>query len=397
MAPERDFEASGTDHGSFSDFVDRTRDETTRTAYALTGSIAEASMLAARAYARVLSRWGRLEGAAAGAFLRASLLRAARGVVPEAHAVEAVHESGWPLVDVPLPLVEDLSRRETSRRRLLGLLGVGLGAGAAGLTGWQVLRAVSDGKDDASTGGPGAAVNAGFQPLDSRAIVVNRSLTVEADLLLDHTGARHLAVRRGAEPIATVRLSGGRQLVRLPHPSGPGDELFLAICDPASWVHLRGSYHEPLTPRVQLMGDMTVAIGSAPDAYDYDTLVAGTASEVTVWPGDRGEGLRWTDEPDLWVYRLNGECSAHHQGAARGSSHHRDFPELQTIRLADGGLVFAVDGTDVEVIGQPTSALRYLQYGYVGHRPPPSGAPPAVLRWKDSDGKPHAVPLDDRL
>ena len=149
------------------------------------------------------------------------------------------------------------------------------------------------------------------------------------------------------------------------------------------------------------VGRWSVGLTRTTASNVYAAVVGGQQDgTIIVWPEHRGRGVRFWRQPGIWAYLVDGRLVVREHGVKRDGRPHQDNRDVSHVLLHDGGLVFALDGTQVDVtISGPEADRVELRRASAtmsfGLRPPlPGGATP-TLTWLDWRGRRRQLPLED--
>ena len=388
--PRDDADFSTPSQEEFDDFVARTRDETGRLAFALTGEEAAAAELAERAYADARALWASGDQATRQR-VRERLLHHARKGSSNPAALEAVAESGWPTIGVDAERIAARSGTVRSRRTLLGLgaagaLVLGLGVGARQTHRWLT-------EDSAAPAPSLSAFDLGPQ-LARRTVRVDRLLTLD---LVAHgtTESPTLVVTHEGSMLGSTRMGHRPALLRLPHPTNDFQTVQLAMTPPAEWIHLSGVGVDSLVMKpVDLLGH-SVAVESILDDWQFSELAVGLRTgDFLGSPPDRLAGSKLG--PQLWAYSAGRLCVVYGGEATLGNMPMDDV-WVWSARGAKWGLVIGVEGNQPKLQGIDRKDYRWIRpdenrMGFI-HIPAPHDVRQASLVIADQEGKELRIPL----
>ena len=389
--PRDNAEFSAPSQEEFDDFVARTREETGRLAFALTGNEAAAAELAERAYADARPIWASGEQATRQR-VRERLLHHARRGPSSPAALEAVAESGWPEIGVDTERIAARSGAVRSRRKLLGLgaagaLVLGLGAGAR-----QTYRWVTE--DSAAPAPSLSALDLGPQ-LARRTVRVDRLVTLD---LVAHGATENptLVVTHEGSMLGSTRMGDRPALLRLPHPNNEFQAVQLAMTPPAEWIHLSGSGVDSLVMKPVDLLERSVAVEAILDDWHFTELAAGLRSgDFLGSPATRITGSKLG--PQLWAYSVDRLSVVHGGEPTLANMPIEEAWGVWSARGAKWGLVIGLEGNQAELQGIDRKDYRWIRpdehrMGFI-HIPAPNNFPQSALVVPDQEGKELRIPL----
>lgn len=382
----RDFGAATDD--DFADFVARTRQQTGRLAWLLTGDAGRASRLAERAYAHVRGEVVGPRGSgdvAAERALRTALVRAWAHEGGTVADLDGLAEQGWPEVGVS---TDEIARMLEARRSRRGVLAGGaavLGVGVLGLGAWQLARLAGRADPVAQTT-PSAGV------VESTTVSM-RSGEVRLEHVADASGERLQVVRDG-RVLTTLPWTSQWQVARV---ALDGGAYVVTLTDPVLWCHALMGAGAPEFLRVTRLGGRSVGLAWTLLNTLPVVIVAGMPDREVRSTDDMTAGVHF-ELADVWAYGYGPLTVVHGRRASCSNTDaHRGSNDGLPVFVArlDGYRVYALNGNEPPTLtGAPEGTSEVQGHDGTWWVLLLEGAGRPTLHHADWDAKPRTLVLD---